>query len=149
MLLCRRDTGALTHPLVRNGARPRLVVHHEDQVVIVIAVYDFDIDAGIGHAAREGPELPRLRLSQAQRNDVTLLGNANARGSQRSGSIGAVVEKKMRDAASVNAKDTPTLDAHAGSPERVAHLGERARPVVEDDLQILHASVPSRNTITD
>jgi hypothetical protein len=41
------------------------VVDDQDQLVIVVAVEDFDVDAGLGHAAGDLAELTRFGLVQS------------------------------------------------------------------------------------
>src|SRR3981189_3404689 len=48
----------------------REVIYDEDQLVIVIAVKDFDVDACLGHPARDLAELTWLSLVQSQDDDV-------------------------------------------------------------------------------
>src|SRR2546427_7105188 len=52
----------LAHPRLRY--RPSLleIIDHEDQLMVMIAVLDFDIDAGLGHAPRDLAELAGLPL---------------------------------------------------------------------------------------
>jgi hypothetical protein len=35
-------------------------------------------------------------------------------------------------------EDTAAFDAHTRTPQRLAHLGQRAGPVLERDLQVPH-----------
>ena len=59
-------------PSFRGIARLRDVVHDQDQLVVVIAVLDFDVDSGIGHTARDCAELARHFLLQSQDDHITL-----------------------------------------------------------------------------
>src|SRR5262249_44840828 len=77
---------AATSPLRRSLARPRLgnlaparhVIHDQDQVVIVVAVEHFDVDAGLGHSPCQQAELTGDSLLEALDDNVPFLGDADA-----------------------------------------------------------------------
>jgi len=47
-----------------------VVVHHQNQLVVVIAVQDLDVDAGFCHSPRELSELTGNRLREALNDDL-------------------------------------------------------------------------------
>jgi hypothetical protein len=77
-LLQAADSG-FPGPCFRHGAAPGQVIHHQDELEVVIAVADFDVDAGVGHAARELSKLTRNRLLQALDHHVALPEHADTR----------------------------------------------------------------------
>src|SRR5690242_7558234 len=60
----------LPHPRLRHDTGGRDVVDHEDQLVIVVAVEYFDVDARLGHASRELAELSGLTLVQSLHDHI-------------------------------------------------------------------------------
>src|SRR4051812_29220968 len=56
---------ALTHPLLGNEPRALDIVDDEDELMIVVAVHDLDVDAGLRHATRDAAELAGLVLGQS------------------------------------------------------------------------------------
>jgi hypothetical protein len=56
----------------RRRHRPSLfeIIDHENQLVIVVAVENFGVDAGVGHAAGELAQLSGLGLIEALDQDV-------------------------------------------------------------------------------
>src|SRR5258708_35182126 len=88
-----------------SGAGPRFgnlapandVVHHENQLVVVVAVENFDVDAGLGHASREKAELTRDGLLQSLHDHVPFRDDADASRFQRLASRGSVLEEEMAD----------------------------------------------------
>lgn len=91
--------------------------------MIVVAVEDFDVDAGVGHAAGELAELAGFGLIEALDEDVVDRENLDARGFERIVRGVAVLKQKVRDAAAVDDPGAAAFDAHAGAAERVAHFG--------------------------
>src|SRR4029077_4421997 len=67
-------------PCIRDFPSLRSVVDDEDQLVIVVAVEDLDVDACFGHAARDLTELARLTLIQSLDKHVALLQNTDSGG---------------------------------------------------------------------
>jgi hypothetical protein len=49
---------------------PFVIIDHENQLVIVVAVENFGVDAGVGHAAGELAQLSGLGLIEALDQDV-------------------------------------------------------------------------------
>src|SRR4051812_10447928 len=114
------------HPFRGHLATALHVVHDEDQLMLVIAVLDFDVHAGRGHPAGELPELAGLRLTELLDKTVSYSAPSNPRPFERVTRGVAVLEQEVGVPASEHAS---SLDAHAGPSEGFAHLRERAGPV--------------------
>src|SRR5690348_8879719 len=101
VLICVPSASSADGP--RFGYNPSLleIVDDQDQLVIVIAVEDFDVDAGIGHAAGELAQLSRLGLIEALNQDVVDGEDLDACGFEGVAGGIAVREQKVRDAAGV------------------------------------------------
>lgn len=89
----------------------RQVVHDEDQVVVVVAVEDFDVDAGLGHPARELAELTGLGLVQPLHQGLPFGEHADAGRFERPARGGSVREQEVGDAGAVD-------DEGAAAPRR-------------------------------
>jgi hypothetical protein len=90
----------------------------------------------------EKAELAGALLIQLLDEDLAIGQDADARRGERSTGGCAVLDQEVRDAAAVHGKSAAALDADAGAAEGLAHLGERARPVLELDGQIPHSVPP-------
>src|SRR5262245_18827608 len=110
--------------------------------MLVVAVEHLDVDARIRHAARQLAELSRHRLLEPLDDDVTHREHLDAGRLQRGSRGFTILEEKVRGAAHADDPGAATLDADAGIAERLAHVGECARPVRKLDREILHASLP-------
>ena len=71
---------SLAGPGLRNLSPASDVVHNKNQLMVVVAVENFDIDAGFGHPAREQAELAGDILLEALDEDFPFLDEADARG---------------------------------------------------------------------
>ena len=63
---------ALARPLRGNSPPSRQIIDHQNQLMIVIAVEDFDVDSSLGHPAAEQTELPRHSLPQSLHHNLPL-----------------------------------------------------------------------------
>src|SRR5262249_53841004 len=106
--------------------------------MIMIAVQPLDIHAGLGHAPGQHAELAWNRLLEPLHDDGALLDHLDAGGLESAPRRGAVGEEEVRRALPSHHPRAAALDAHAGPPERFAHLGEGARTILQCDGQILH-----------
>ncbi len=104
----------------------------------VVAVDDLDVDAGLGHSARDLAELTWLGLVQSLHEHLPFFLNANARRFERPASSGPILEEEVSDALAVDDEGASALDAHPGVAQGVAHLGQCARSVFQHDRKILH-----------
>ncbi len=62
-LMIRRSL--LARPCVRNRSSPGYVVHHKNQLVIVVAVEYLDVDACLGHPSRDFSQSTRFTVVPA------------------------------------------------------------------------------------
>src|SRR5208337_2953600 len=99
------------------------------------------VDARLGHAACDFAELTRLLLVQPLDKHVSLFQHADACRFERAAGGGPVFEQEMRYTLAVNHERAPTLDAHSGVAQSIAHLGERAGPVLKRDGEVFHGSI--------
>jgi hypothetical protein len=61
---------ALPHPGLRQRAPFHDFVDDKNKLIVVIAVLHLDVHSGIGHLARQPPELTGLALAQTQCDDL-------------------------------------------------------------------------------
>lgn len=106
--------------------------------MIVVAVEDFDVDAGAGHAAGELAELSRFGLIEALDQDVVHGEDLDACRFERIARCVAIFKEKVSDSAAIDHPRSAAFDAHAGAAEGVAHIGECAGTIVEEDGEIFH-----------
>ncbi len=107
----------------------------------VVAVERFDVDARLGHLPGELAELARFVLLQSLDEHVPLLQDSDAGPFQRLASGASILEEEVRDPAALDDPGATALDAHAGTPEGFAHLGQRSGSILERDRQIFHAPI--------
>ncbi len=131
-------TAALSRPRVRHRPRLRRVVDDEDQLVIVVAIEDLDVDAGVRHPAADLAELTWLGLVEPLDDNVSLRQNRDSGILERAPGGGSVLEEEVGHATALDDERAAALDADTGAAERVAHIGERARAIVEKDREIFH-----------
>jgi hypothetical protein len=134
---------SLASPGLGYGASPHEVIDDQYQLVVVIAVKNLDVDACLGHPARELAQLAGLRLTQALHEHFTLRDNADSCRLKRSAGRSAIVEEKVSDALAVDDKGATTLNAHSSAAERIAHFSESARPVIESDRKVFQCDLRS------
>jgi hypothetical protein len=89
-------------PTLRHLARRRDVIHHQHQPVVMIAILHLNVDASLGHAPSQLPQLPHLSLPQALQHHVADFHNANPRRFQGPPRSFAVFEQKVRDASAID-----------------------------------------------
>ena len=106
--------------------------------MLVIAVEDFDVDAGFGHAPGEETELTGDGLLESHDDHLPLGEDAHAGCFQRLAGGRSVLEEEMGHPGAADDPGPSPFDAHPGAPQRLAHLGERAGSILEDDGEILH-----------
>jgi hypothetical protein len=110
-----------------------MVVDDEDESVLVIAVHHLDVDSGLRHPPRDLAELARATLIQslheylAHGHDLDS-GSFNGPLCSR-----AVIEEKMRDGPISHDEDSPALDVHARTTQRIPQFGERSKLIWEHD----------------
>src|SRR5258705_6937289 len=129
----------LSGPSFRHVPSTLDVIHNQDEPMIVIAVENLDVHAGIGHPAREEPQLPRNALLQTHDHHLPHREHPDPGRFQRVTSDGTIREEEMRRAvgrfassvAAVHDPRAAALDTYPSSPERPTLLGERAGPILE------------------
>src|SRR6266850_2232659 len=109
------------------------IIDDQDQLIVVIAVKDFDVDAGFGHQSSDLSELAWLSLVQALNQHLSLSENADACGLQRRAGGCSVFEEEVSGAIAVDDKGAAALDAYARASHRFAHFGQRTRSVFQSD----------------
>lgn len=92
-------------------------------MVIVVAVKDLDVDACLGHPARDLAELTWFSLVQPQDDSVANFQNVDACRFERLASGHSILKEKVSDALPVDYEGAATFDAHSGAAQRLAHLG--------------------------
>src|SRR6267143_448575 len=123
----------LALPRFGNRSSLREVVHHEDELMGMIAVLDFDIDPGLGHPPRDLAELTGRALMLALHEDIPLREDADAGRLERPAGRGSIREEEVGDTDAVDDEGASALDAHAGAPQCFAHLGQRAGAILQRD----------------
>ena len=150
-LSCLEDASnagaALAGPRLRNLSPSCEVIDDQDQLVIVVAVEDLDVDAGLRHPAREQAELTGHVLLQSLNEHFPFREDSDAGGLERLAGGGSVSKEEMSDASAVHDPGPSPLDAHSGATQSLTHLRESARPVFQSDGQILHGVIPK--TVTE
>jgi hypothetical protein len=106
--------------------------------MIVVAVEDFDIDAGIGHPARQLPQLAWHSLLQTLDDHLSHSQHPDTNGLECLAGRSAVSEEEMGGTASPCDPCAATLDADTGATQCFAHVGEGAGMVVQDYRYVLH-----------
>lgn len=110
----------------------------------MVAVENLDVHAGLGHPARELPELAGEVLPESLQKHLALSDDADVGGLERRPRSGTVLEQEVADGSALGDPCSATLGAHPGAAQRVSHVGQRARAVVKGDLEIVHADPPHR-----
>lgn len=106
--------------------------------MVVVAVHHLDVHAGLCHAPRDLAELARLVLPQSLREHLALGEHGDAGIGECRGRRGAVVKEKVRDAAPIDDEHAAAFDADTGASEGVAHVGQGAGAVVEENREVFH-----------
>lgn len=109
----------------------REVVHDKNQLIVMVAVQDFDVDASLGHPAREQTELTGHVLLQSLSEHLSFREDLDARRFQRLAGGGSVREEKMGDALTAHDPSPSAFDAHSRAAQSLSHVGESARPVFQ------------------
>jgi hypothetical protein len=106
----------------------------------VVAVQHLNVDARLSHAPRQHPELPWHRLVQPLHDHLPLRQHADPCRLERCARGASVLGQEVGDAAAVHDPGAAAFDAHTRAPQRLAHLGQRARTVFELDREVDHRS---------
>src|SRR6185436_19169532 len=85
----------LTRPRLRNRSPFRKVVDHQDKLVLMIAIDDFDIDSRFGHAARDLAQLSGFILVQSLHENLSLIQDTNAGRFECLAGSGSIDEEEM------------------------------------------------------
>jgi hypothetical protein len=109
----------------------RKIIHNQNQLMVVIAVQDFDVHAGLGHSAREQAELAGDILLQPLNDDVPFCEDADAGRFEGTSGGRAINEEKVGDASAVNHPRSAALDTETGAAQGLAHLGESAGAILQ------------------
>jgi len=118
---------------LRDRSSLRDVVNDKDELVIVVAVERLDVNARLGHPARDLAELTRFRLVQSLDKDIAFFQDVDACRFERSASGSPIFEEEVANTLAVDNESASTLDAHPAAAKGVAHLGECAGPVLQRD----------------
>jgi len=138
----------LAGPRVGNLAPAGEIVHDQDQLMVVVAVQNLDVDARLGHPARQQAELTGQVLLQSLNQHFPLGENLNAGRFQRPAGARSVGKEKMGHALPGHDPGPSTFDAHARAAQSLAHLGEGARSVRQGDRQVLRGRRHLRKSVT-
>jgi hypothetical protein len=120
-------------PRFRNGSALLEVVDDQYQLVIMVAVEDLNVDAGLRHPLRQLTELPWLSLIQSLNQNVTLFDDLNAGSFQRLAGSGPICEEEVGHTLAINDERAAALNAYSGAAQGVAHLGQCAGTVFKRD----------------
>ena len=131
----------LARPRLRNLPSRGDVIDHENQLVIVVAIQDFDVDARRGHTAGDFAELAGLRLVQTLDQHIAHRQHANSCGFESFTGVRAIFEQKMRNPLTIDHESAATLDADASVAQSFTHLRQRAWTVLKDNCHVLHSSI--------
>lgn len=99
--------------------------------MIVVAVEDLDVDARVGHPARNLAELTWRSLVQSLDQDLPFFQNMDACRFKRFASGRAILEEKVRNALAVDNEGASALDAHSRAAQRLAHLCKCAWSIIK------------------
>jgi hypothetical protein len=121
----------VTSPCLRDCAPSCEVVDDKDQLMVMVAVQDFDVDAALGHSPCEQAELTWNGLLQSLDEYLPFGDDADASRFKCLSRSGPVLEEEMGDAHAINDPGPPTLDAHAGAAQCFTHFGESAGSVIQ------------------
>ncbi len=99
--------------------------------MIVIAVEDLDVDAGLGHFSRNFSKLARFSLVQSLYKNLPLFNNPDARGLQRIPRLGSILNEKVGYAVTVDDPCSSPLNAYPSLAKCLSHVGQCARAIFE------------------
>jgi hypothetical protein len=128
----------IANPGFRNGSALHNVINHQNELVIMIAVQNFNVDAGASHPAGYFPELTRFGLVQSLDQYFMFCNHSNAGFFKRSSGSRAILEKKVSDSLAIDDEGTSTFDAYARTSQGVTHFGQSARSILKRDSQVNH-----------
>lgn len=120
-----------------------MVVDGNDESMVVVAVQDFDVDAGIGQSTTELAELARLLLIEALNEDSAARSHRHPCLFQSGASHRAVIDKEVRDAHVGDEPHASAFDADISRPQCFAHERQLAGLVGQMDFEIEHGRLPS------
>jgi hypothetical protein len=96
-------------------APAREIVHDNNQLMVVVAVQHFDVDAGIGHPTREQTELTRHVLLQSLNDDFPFREDLDVGGFKRLSGGSSVSEEEMSGALATDDPSSSAFDADTGT----------------------------------
>ena len=99
--------------------------------MIVVAVGNLDVDACLGHPARDFSQLTGLPLIQTLDEHVAHCQYPDASRFERPASSLAIFKEKMRCSLTIDNPRAAALNAHSGAAEGIPHVGEGAGAVIE------------------
>jgi len=114
------------------------VVHHQDELIVVVAVLDFDIYARVRHRPAEFAELARFTLPQFLDYNVANADNSNSFALQRFSCRVPILKQEMRHAFATGQKRAASLNADARPSQHLAHASEFAGTMLEKNADIVH-----------
>lgn len=123
-------------------------IDDEHQMMFVVAVLHEDVDAGLGEPPGEQPKLAGHILGELQHHDIMHVRGPDSSIRQRFTSARGVADEKVRDGDALMREDAPAFETDTGSSKRLTEVRKRARPVVKNNLDILHAQIPFHTSIT-
>ena len=136
-------------PRLGNLAPAREVVHHKDQLMVMVAVQDFDVDASLGHSAREQPELTGHVLLQPLNEHFLFGEDLDASRFQRPAGGSSVRKEEMSHALAAHDPSPSAFDADSSAAQSLSHIGESAGAVFQGDGQILHGAPQAVTDVLD
>lgn len=106
---------------VRRRDRPSSldIINHQNQLVVMIAVQHLDVDARVGHHARQGAELAGSRLIEPRDHDLAVVQHPDAR--------------SFKPGRSVNSMERPLMPAKLAS---ATHSRLSTRPSANSLLHV-------------
>src|SRR5262245_54061256 len=137
--MTRALLGVSSRPCIGNSLAPDRIVDYQNELVGVIAVDDFNVHARIRHKPSYLPQLTRLYLIQPLNEHLAIIQNFNPSVLECSPGSSAVLKQEVRDSLAVDQKRSASFDADTRFAQRLTHLGESARPVLQSNRQIPHA----------
>jgi hypothetical protein len=99
------------------------VIYDQDQLIAVIAIKHFDVDASLGHPAGEFTELTRFGLVEPLDENFALVQYLDASCFQRASGRSAIVEEEVCGSLTFDDPGAAAFDAYSGAAENVSHVG--------------------------
>lgn len=100
-------------------------MHDDDEVVVVVAVLDVNLHAGVGHHSGHGAELAGCLLIQSQQDDLTGRNHRQScSGKDGTGGL-SVIDEEVRDTDTAMSEHTAAFQAHPSGTERLTKVCQR------------------------